>query len=339
MFGLEMGWRALALLHGAALAGGCALDWIFGDPRALPHPVRLMGRMIGGLEEALYPRFSGRERAAGRILVAAMCLAWTVLPGVPLALLGALCLRLSQPAGGLALLAVESVLCYQLLAARDLCDESMKVCRSMEAGDVEAARANVSMIVGRDTAPLDSAGILRAAVETVAENASDGVIAPMLFIGLLGPVGGYLYKAVNTMDSMVGYKNERYLEFGRAAARLDDLFNLIPSRLTGILFCLSAAVLPGLDGAGAWRIFCRDRYNHASPNSAQSEAACAGALGLKLAGDAWYFGELHRKPFIGDALRQVEPADVRRANRLLFGAQILFLAFWGAIVLWLVGRR
>lgn len=193
------------------------------------------------------------------------------------------------------------------------------------------------MIVGRDTAPLDGAGILRAAVETVAENASDGVIAPMLFIGLLGPVGGYLYKAVNTMDSMVGYKNERYLEFGRAAARLDDLFNLIPSRLTGILFCLSAAVLPGLDGAGAWRIFCRDRYNHASPNSAQSEAACAGALGLRLAGDAWYFGELHRKPFIGDALRQVEPADVRRANRLLFGAQILFLAFWAAIVLWLVG--
>ena len=220
-----------------------------------------------------------------------------------------------------ALLLAEGFLCSFMLAARGLYTESMKVCRSLEAGRTEEARYNVSMIVGRDTSVLDEGGIARAAVETVAENASDGVIAPLLFMALLGPAGGTLYKAVNTMDSMVGYKNERYLYFGRCAARLDDLLNLAPARLTGILMVLGAWVLPGMDGAHACKVFFRDRKRHASPNSAHGEAACAGALHLRLAGDAWYFGTLHKKPYIGDDHRKIEPSDIRRANHLMFFAE------------------
>ena len=191
------------------------------------------------------------------------------------------------------------------------------------------------MIVGRDPAPLDEAGVARAAVETVAENTSDGVIAPMVFLALLGPAGGYFYKAVNTMDSMIGYRNEVYERFGKTAARLDDLVNLIPARLTGFLFCLTAGLLPGFDGRGALRIFFRDRKKHASPNSAHGEAACAGALGLRLAGDAWYFGKLHHKPWIGDETRPSEAADIGRACRLMSGAQHLLLAGWG-MMLWVL---
>ena len=179
----------------------------------------------------------------------------------------------------------------------------------------------MSMIVGRDTAGLDGEGIAKAAVETVAENTSDGVIAPLFYLFLGGPVLGWMYKAVNTMDSMVGYKNDRYMYFGRCAARLDDLLNLAPARLTGILMVLGAWVLPGMDGAHAFKVFLRDRKRHASPNSAHGEAACAGALHLRLAGDAWYFGTLHKKPYIGDDDRQIQPADIRRANRLMFFAE------------------
>ena len=202
----------------------------------------------------------------------------------------------------------------------------MKVCRALKAGEVEAARRAVSMIVGRDTANLTAEGITKAAVETVAENASDGVIAPLCWMFVLGPVGGVFYKAVNTMDSMVGYRNEKYLYFGRAAARLDDLVNWIPARLTALFFVLAAYILPGLDGAGAWRIWRRDRRCHKSPNSAQGESACAGALGVQLAGDAWYFGVLHRKPTIGDDTRPVEPEDIVRVNRMMYAAFLLALA-------------
>ena len=182
------------------------------------------------------------------------------------------------------------------------------------------------MIVGRDTAPLDEAGVARAAVETVAENTSDGIIAPMVFLALFGPAGGYCYKAVNTMDSMLGYHNEAYERFGRTAARLDDLVNLIPARLTGLLFCLAAGILPGFSGRRALRIFLRDRRKHASPNSAHGEAACAGALGVRLAGDAVYFGALVRKPTLGDGTRPVEAEDILRATRLMYAAQLLTLA-------------
>lgn len=189
------------------------------------------------------------------------------------------------------------------------------------------------MIVGRDTQSLDETGVTKAAVETVAENASDGVIAPMLYILLGGGVLGAVYKAINTMDSMLGYKNERYLYWGRAAAKLDDVVNYLPARLTGLLLVVAAS-LQGLDGKNSWRIFCRDRYNHASPNAAHGEAACAGALHVQLAGDAWYFGQLYKKPLIGDADRPIEPEDIQRANQLLYGAGWLMLA-----ACWLAARN
>lgn len=181
------------------------------------------------------------------------------------------------------------------------------------------------MIVGRDTERLDEAGIARAAVETVAENTSDGVIAPLLFMAVFGAAGGFFYKAVNTMDSMMGYKNEKYLYLGRAAARLDDLCNYLPARITAGLLILSAFLL-GYDGKQAFGIYCRDRYQHASPNSAHGEAAVAGALGIRLAGPAWYFGVLHKKPFIGDPGRDVEPEDIRRAGKMMFTAEALAVA-------------
>ena len=218
---------------------------------------------------------------------------------------------------------VSSVMSWQILAARSLKTESMQVYGALKRQDVEAARRAVSMIVGRDTAVLDEAGIAKAAVETVAENASDGVIAPLCWMLLLGPVGGFFYKAVNTMDSMIGYRNERYLYFGRAAARLDDLVNYIPARLTALLMILAAWLLPGMDGGGAWSIWQRDRRCHKSPNSAQSESACAGALGLQLAGDAWYFGILQHKPTIGNPVRPIEPEDIVRANRLMYTASLI----------------
>lgn len=228
---------------------------------------------------------------------------------------------------GLGLLC-EIIMCYEMLAARSLRDESMKVCRELEKGRTEEARKAVSMIVGRDTANLTEEGIAKAAVETVAENTSDGVAAPMLFMALFGAPGGFFYKAVNTMDSMVGYHNETYEYFGKAAARLDDVMNWIPSRLSGLLMTEAAFLLGkkrGFDGKKAWKVFLRDRKNHKSPNSAQTEAACAGALGLQLAGDAYYFGKLVKKPVIGDDRRKIQAGDIRRANQLMYVTAALTL--------------
>ena len=309
-------------INGLTLLLACIWDRLAGDPRWLPHPVRLMGKMIGGLEPFLRALLPGRERGAGRLLVLAMVFFWWSVPFC-------LCLLLWRLPGGMFWpIVIQSLFCSQLLAAKDLRQESCLVGERLRAGDIPGARKCLSMIVGRDTALLDQAGIIRAAVETVAENASDGVIAPMVYLALFGPAGGYLYKAVNTMDSMVGYENERYLKFGRAAAKLDDLVNFFPARLTGCLFCLAAALLPGCDGAGARRIFLRDRRKHKSPNSAHGEAACAGALGVRLAGDAWYFGKLHHKPWIGDDLRPIRWEDIELACRLMYWAQALFLAAW-----------
>ena len=219
---------------------------------------------------------------------------------------------------------IESIMTYQILATKCLKVESMKVYQELKKGDIAASRKAVSMIVGRDTECLDETGVAKAAIETVAENTSDGVIAPMIFTAIGGPILGFFYKAVNTMDSMVGYKNERYLHFGRAAAKFDDICNYIPSRISAYLMIAGTYFLgKEYDGKHAYYIYKRDRYHHASPNSAQTEAVCAGALSIQLAGDAWYFGKLVKKPFIGDALRPVEYEDIRRANRLLYATAFL----------------
>ena len=302
--------------HLAAILAGYLLDLCLGDPHSMPHPVRAIGNLIVWLEKYLRP--AGKKHATERgERRAGVLFVWLVLL-VTGSVAGGI-LWISRLGGIWIQTVVEAVMTYYLLAARSLRDESMAVCRKLEAGEIEEARYAVSMIVGRDTKPLSEAGIARAAVETVAENASDGVIAPLFYLAIGGPLLGWLYKAVNTMDSMVGYKNDRYLHFGRAAAKLDDLVNLIPSRLAALLLIVSAYLLR-YDGKNAYRIWRRDRRNHKSPNSAQTESACAGALGLRLAGDAWYFGKLVPKPYIGDEIHPIEPQDIRRVNRLMYGA-------------------
>ena len=302
---------------------GFLLDLLLGDPRGMPHVVRGLGRMIAWGEGALrrlFPKTPRGEYGAGLVLT--LCV--TLLPSICAG--GALwfCLWINR----YLYLAVAGVLCFQLLAARSLCEESMCVCRRLREGDLPGARAAVSIIVGRETETLDEAGVTRAAVETVAENASDGVVAPLFFLLLGGAPLGLFYKAVNTLDSMIGYKNERYLYFGRFAAHLDDLCNFIPSRLCALLM-VAAAFLLGLDGRGAYRIWRRDRRKHPSPNSAQTEAACAGALGVRLGGDATYFGVVHHKSSLGDDIRPIGPQDIAAANRLMWGASALALILLG----------
>ena len=302
-----------------ALLLGFFLDLLLGDPSWLPHPIRAIGALIAALEKALrrlFPTRQAAELAGGAALVILV-----------LALSGGFTLLVLWLCGQVGLwlrFLAETVLCYQLLATRSLKGESMKVYQALKAGDLEGARHAVSMIVGRDTQRLDEAGVARAAVETVAENASDGVIAPLIFLAIGGAPLGMVYKAVNTMDSMVGYKNDRYLWFGRCAARLDDLVNFIPARLAGLLMCLGAG-FSGFDGPNALRIFRRDRKNHKSPNSAHTEAAAAGALHIQLGGPNYYFGKLVDKPAIGDADHPVEPLDIVRVNRLMYATAFLAL--------------
>jgi len=322
--------------HSMALIAGCILDWLMGDPYWLFHPVRFMGNMISALEARFRRLFPEHLLLAGGVLAGFMCLFWTLIPvlGFLGIYRGLLSFGIQRHWIYICLFVLESFFCGQLLAARSLQTESMKVCSALKEGDIEKARKAVSMIVGRDTAVLDRDGIARAAVETVAENTSDGVIAPFFFMAVFGPAGGFFYKAVNTMDSMVGYKNETYLLFGRAAAKMDDAVNWLPARLSGMLLTAAAWLLPGMDGKNAWRIFKRDRFNHASPNSAQGEAACAGALHLRLAGDAWYFGTLYKKPYIGDDDRPIRPDDIKGVCSLMFGAQGLLMA--GLVILLLL---
>lgn len=295
------------------------MDLCFGDPHWMPHPVRGMGWLIGKLENGLRricPKNQPGERLAGIVLTVCVLLVTGSLAYGSLWLAGRI-----HPLIGLGL---ESIMCYQMLALKSLKDESMKVYRGLNRGDVEEARYAVSMIVGRDTKPLSEEGIIKAAVETVAENTSDGVIAPLFYMAFGGGAWGAIYKAVNTMDSMIGYKNERYLHLGRTAARLDDLLNFIPARLSALLMIVASRLL-GMDSNNATKIYRRDRYNHKSPNSAQTEAVCAGALDIQLAGNAYYFGTLHEKPTIGDDLRPIEAEDIKRANRLLYMTAVLAL--------------
>lgn len=302
-----------------ALLLGFLLDLLLGDPRWLPHPIRAIGALIAGLEKLLrkiFPKNQGGEMAGG---VALVILVLLLSGGFTL-----LVLWLCGKVGLWLRFLAETILCFQLLATRSLKGESMKVYKALKAGDLEGARYAVSMIVGRDTQCLDEAGVARAAVETVAENASDGVIAPLIFLAIGGAPLGMVYKAVNTMDSMVGYKNDQYLWFGRCAAKLDDVVNFIPARLAGLLMCLGAG-FSGFDAPNALRIFRRDRKNHKSPNSAHTEAAAAGALHIQLGGSNYYFGKLVEKPTIGDADHPVEPLDIVRVNRLMYATAFLAL--------------
>ena len=315
----------------AALCG-FVLDLMLGDPAWLTpiHPVVLMGKAISALEKllrTLFPKTDRGEKAAGALLALLMSTGTYALCKLVLNLLN----RLS-PALAFAL---EVIWCWQALAIRDLRVEATRVQTALETDGLEAARKAVSRIVGRDTAMLDAKGVARAAVETVAENFSDGVIAPLAYMLLGGAPLALLYKAVNTMDSMVGYKNARYLHFGCVPARLDDAANYLPSRLAALLL-IAAAKITGEDAASAWRIWQRDRRKHASPNSAQCEAAMAGALGLRLCGPASYFGVKHDKLWIGDRRREIVPGDISRACRLEYAGAVLGLAVFGMIRLGMV---
>lgn len=302
------------------------LDLILGDPHWMPHPVRWMGRTISALEKGLrrlFPKTAAGERRAGLVLALVMPILFGGGSALILWGLGQINSWLSW--------GVQLWFTYQLLAARSLQTESMAVYYPLKAHDLEGARRAVSRIVGRDTQALDASGVAKAAVETVAENTCDGVTAPLIFLFLGGLPAGMAYKAVSTLDSMVGYKNETYRFFGWASARLDDVLNFIPARLSGLFMCLGAALLPGCSGRRAWAVFRRDRKKHASPNSAHTESACAGALGVRLAGDASYFGKVVHKPTLGDSTRPVEPEDIPRACRLMYATAGLFLLIFGAL--------
>lgn len=306
---------------------GFVLDLILGDPYSLPHPIRLIGTMISKFEKFFRKKIRDDERLSGAILAVSVLIVSTVVPLIILLLFYQLNVWLGA--------VIEGILFYYIIAPKCLKNESMKVYKAIENNDIEAAKHAVSMIVGRDTNVLDKNGIIKAAVETVAENTSDGVTAPMLYMMLGGVPLGFFYKAANTMDSMIGYKNNKYLNFGRFAAKLDDVLNFIPSRFTAVIMIMSAYILK-FDGKNALKIWKRDRFNHASPNSAQTEAACAGSLDIMLAGDAYYFGKLYKKKTIGDDIRPIRNDDIRKANRLMYCTAVITLLICLAVraVLW-----
>lgn len=309
----------------AALCIGFILDFILGDPHSLWHPVQGIGSLITGTEKVLRKVFSDKKRPlqiAGLLLVIFVVSVSVLFAGLLLWIAERI-----HPALGFGL---SCILCWQMLAAKSLKTESMKVYTALEKEGLEAGRRAVSMIVGRDTKSLSEEGVIKAAVETVAENTSDGVTAPLFYMMLAGPLGGVFYKAINTMDSMIGYRNEKYRWLGTCAARLDDIANFIPARISA-LFMTAAAFMLGFDGKSAWKIYRRDRHNHKSPNAAQTEAVMAGALQVQLAGDAWYFGELYKKPTIGDPIRPVRREDIPAACRLEYGAVILQFLVMAAI--------
>ena len=304
----------------AALALGFCLDLIVGDPHGLMHPVVLIGKLISAGEtllRRLFPKTPAGEKAAGGVLWVAV----VALTGLTTWAL----LKLSYWVSPWLGLALQTVMTAQILATKSLKDESMKVYHALGTGDLEVSRQAVSMIVGRDVSRLDEQGVTRAAVETVAENTSDGIVAPLVYLALGGPSLGFMYKAVNTMDSMLGYVEPPYRDFGYVSAKMDDLFNYLPSRLSAVLMLLAGGLL-GMDWKNGWKIFRRDRFCHASPNSAQTEAACAGLMDVRLAGDAWYHGVLHKKPYIGDDLRPIAQEDIPLACRLLYATAMLALA-------------
>lgn len=306
---------------------GFLLDFLIGDPYNMPHPVRWIGSFIARLENTAR---KGRNLVFSGYVITLVTVFVTAAISYGLLFL---CYKIDRRLA----IVVNGVMCYYALAMRCLKNESMKVCYELKKGDIEGARKAVSMIVGRDTQSLDEAGITKAAVETVAENASDGVIAPLFYMLIGGGPLAMVYKAINTMDSMLGYKDEKYIDIGRACAKLDDIVNFIPSRLSALFMIIAAFVLR-YDYKNAFRIWKRDRFNHASPNSAQTESVCAGALNVQLAGDAYYFGRLYKKKFIGDSIRNIKFKDIESTNDIMFVAAFLFLIIGlilRGIVIWL----
>ena len=302
------------------------------------HPIRVIGNLISVLEKGLRKLLCSRIPASeqekkNRREVLAGGILWILTVSLSFLVTAVLLFAAGKVHPAVRFL-LETFWCYQIFAARCLVGESRKVYQKLKEDDLPGARRAVSMIVGRDTENLTAEGVTKAAVETVAENTSDGVTAPLLFLLIGGAPLGFLYKAVNTMDSMLGYKNEKYLYFGRIPAKMDDVFNYIPARLTA-WFMVVAAFLTGMDGKNAWKIYLRDKRKHASPNSAQSEAVCAGALDVQLAGDAVYFGKIYKKDYIGDAIRKIEPEDILRAGKLMYMTTILMMVVFGGLLLWI----
>lgn len=306
-----------------AIILGYILDLIIGDPHCLYHPVQIIGSLISFLEKLLLKKDdTDRKKYIKGMILAVLT---PVITGTVVILILVIFYNISLKAGCV----VETIMCYQILAVKSLRVESMKVYTALKKEGIAQARIAVSMIVGRDTRQLDEHGVVRAAVETVAENTSDGVIAPLFYMLFFGAAGGFIYKAVNTMDSMIGYKNDKYMYFGRFAARMDDVFNYIPSRIGGCLMIISAGIaqlceklrktsIKHYSIKNAFKKYIRDKRKHSSPNAAQTEAACAGALMVALSGDNYYFGKLVKKPQIGDDIRRLETEDIRRSNTLLY---------------------
>lgn len=296
------------------------LDQIFGDPRNFPHPVVIIGKLISAMERftrKVFPKTNKGELAAGAFT-------WLVVATVSFAV-PFIALVLLAKVNVWAAFALNTFWSYQIFASKSLKEQSMLVYRYLEAEDLPNSRKYLSWIVGRDTSELDPEEITKAVVETVAENTSDGVTAPMLYMIIMGAPLGMLYKAINTMDSMLGYKNDRYMYFGRIPAKIDDVANFIPARITGLLMCLTAPLI-GLDGGNAYRIYKRDRLKHLSPNSGHLEAACAGAMRIMLGGDSYYFGKLVEKASLGDPDREVRITDIPLSIRMMYASSLAMLA-------------
>lgn len=310
-----------------AIVAGFILDLIFGDPHWLPHPICLIGNLIGFLEKNLRRLLAPGKTALllGGALMVVIVLSLSYV--VPYAVL-----MLAEQASPWLRFALETIMFYQIFATKCLRDESMKVYTALHNNDLEDARVKLSWIVGRDTKELTAEEVTKGAVETVAENTADGIIAPMFYMFIGGAPLAFLYKGINTMDSMVGYKNDKFLYFGRCAAKLDDVANFIPARITGILMILASYFL-NMNAAGAWKIFWRDRYNHLSPNSAMTESVTAGALNIQLGGDHYYFGKLVHKDTIGDNIRLVVAEDIVAVNNLLYMTAVISLLLFSLVYL------
>ena len=308
----------------AAVVLGFVIDAFLGDPEWLWHPVIAIGKLISRAEKMLrriLPDSSFALHAGGVLLWIIVCGISFLVPFAVLSLAGRI-----HPALTFIL---ETIFCYQIIARLCLSDAGRKVTVALEES-LESGRRAVGMYVGRDTSALSEEGVIKATVETIAENTSDGVIAPLLFLLIGGAPLGFLYKAVNTLDSMVGYHNDCYEYFGRFSARMDDLFNYIPARVTALCM-VAASPFCGLNGSHAWKILCRDAKKHKSPNSGYPESACAGALDVQLAGDAVYFGKLVKKATLGDPIRPIERADIVRSARLMTAASVLALMLFSAV--------